>query len=684
MKGDALAHVITVEACVDAGMAQDCAEALCVWIQEQTAGSPQAAWSAIQAKLVSDQVPFEVHEAIFFALNAQSSAPLPAWVPSEAEIEESNVARFWKDQGLADYAALYQWSISERDAFWQATLETLNTHFDRKPNGIMDISKGVEHIQWFPGGKLNIANSCFQADSGAAAIVFRRNADAPLETLSYQDLDAQSNRFAAALARDGFQPGETIAIDMPMTAEAVIAYLGIVKAGCAVISIADSFTSDEIAKRLRIGNAKAIVTMDLSPRGGKRLPMYEKVQQAEAPRAIVVACDDSLALPLRDGDIAWNAFLSDTETFQVVPCEPHAVSNILFSSGTTGDPKAIPWTHVTPIKCGADAYFHHDIQPGHVVAWPTNLGWMMGPFLIYAALLNRATIALYYDAPTGKDFAKFVADAQVNMLGVVPSIVRAWRGSNATDGLDWRAIRAFSSTGECSNARDMLWLMAQADYRPVVEYCGGTEIGGGYLTQTLVQPAVPAGFSTPALGSELTILDDNAQPTNEGEVFLVPPSIGWSTALLNKDHFNTYYANTPQGANDRVLRRHGDQLKRIHDSCYRALGRADDTMNLGGIKVGSAELERAVKTVEGVIESAAIAVNPPGGGPSELLMVTVAEAGSDAGQLKSDMQQAIRKKLNPLFKIRDVQIVDALPRTASGKVMRRVLRDQYHQQQGNA
>lgn len=682
--GDALAQWVTVDACIAAGMSQKAAADFCERVTAQANLDPQTIWQQLMPHMVANDVPFAVQEQLFFALHDEASAPLAAWVPGDEDRERANITAFCRKHGIADYQALYAWSIQDRSAFWQATIDQLGIVFDKQPNAVMDISRGTDQVEWLPGGQLNIAASCFLAAPDAKALVFQRRAGAPLESMTYAQLDAASNRFMAGLIKAGFAPGCAVAIDMPMTAEAVIAYLGIVKAGCAVVSIADSFSPDEIAKRLRLGEVKAIVTMDVSPRGGKRLPMYEKVQQAGAPQAIVVLCDGELAVPLRDGDVLWDQFLGEANAAKAVACDPHAVSNILFSSGTTGDPKAIPWTHTTPIKCAADAYFHHDIHQGDVVAWPTNLGWMMGPFLIYAALLNRATIALYYDAPTGRDFANFVAEAKVNMLGVVPSIVRAWRAADATADLDWSAIRAFSSTGECSNARDMLWLMAQAGYRPVVEYCGGTEIGGGYITQTLVQAAVPAAFSTPALGSELLILDEDAQPTDDGEIFLVPPSMGWSTELLNKDHHQTYYANTPRDAAGRILRRHGDQIKRLAADCYRALGRADDTMNLGGIKVGSAELERAVKTVEGVLEVAAIAVTPPGGGPSELLLVAVVADGHDADSLKPQMQQAIRSQLNPLFKIRAVQVVDQLPRTASGKVMRRILRDQYQQQQGNA
>jgi acetyl-CoA synthetase len=365
--------------------------------------------------------------------------------------------------------------------------------------------------------------------------------------------------------------------------------------------------------------------------------------------------------------------------FQARAADPDETTNLLFSSGTTGDPKAVPWSHTTPLKCAMDGHYHHDIRPGEVVAWPTNLGWMMGPWLIYASLINRATIGLYYGAPNTPEFCRFVRDARVRMLGVVPSLVKAWRAHRMTDGVDWSGLRAFSSTGEASNADDYLWLMARAGYRPVVEYCGGTEIGGGYMTQSLTQPASPATFSTPALGLDVAILDEKSRPADEGELFVIPPSVGLSRSLLNRDHHEVYHADTPRGPKGELLRRHGDAFAALPGGYYRAQGRADDTMNLGGIKVSSAEIERVVLGIDGVSDAAAIAVDPPGGGPSLLVLYVVPRPGvsvsPEAG--KQAAQVAIAARLNPLFRVHEVRVADSLPRTASNKVMRRVLRDQY-------
>jgi len=211
----------------------------------------------------------------------------------------------------------------------------------------------------------------------------------------------------------------------------------------------------------------------------------------------------------------------------------------------------------------------------------------------------------------------------------------------------------------------------------VIEYCGGTEIGGGYIIGTVLDDAVPATFTTPTLGTDIRLLDEDGNPTDEGEVFVLPPSIGLSTELLNRDHDAVYYDGVPEA--DVPLRRHGDHMERLPGGRYRALGRVDDTMNLGGIKVSSAELERVIAGVGGVSEVAAVAVPPPGGGPSRLVVYCVPTEGveADTERWKDEMQAAIRSHLNPLFRVEDVVAIAELPRTASAKVMRRALREQY-------
>ena len=642
---------------------------------------PVECWQFLSKKILQPQHPFALHELLYqtvFADWDSSQGSPPVWSPSEEEIKNSNIAALMQELNIASYSELHYWSVENRAEFWEIMIQKLNIYFREKYTQILDLTQGIESPQWLVGARLNIIESCFQTPQNDPAIIWQKEGSS-LSILTYGELEALTNRVANGLQDMGLKPGARIAIAMPMTAESVAIYLGIIKAGCAVVSIADSLAAEEIATRLTISQATAIFTQDYILRAGKQLPLYAKVIDATAQKAIVLSNNSSLAIKLRQQDLSWNDFLSPIEQFEAIASEPDAYTNILFSSGTTGEPKAIPWTQTTPLKCAVDGHLHHDIHPRDIIAWPTNLGWMMGPWLIYASLLNRGTIALYYGAPTGRGFGQFVQDARVTMLGVVPSLVNTWKTSSCMQGLDWSAIKAFSSTGECSTPQDMLFLMSLAGYKPIIEYCGGTEIGGGYLTGTVVQPCSPSTFTTPALGLDIVIIDENGDRADKGEALIVPPAIGLSTELLNKDHHQVYFANTRPAPQAPTLRRHGDHIERLPNSYFRAHGRIDDTMNLSGIKVSSAEIERILNNVEGVQETAAIAISPLQGGPSKLVIYLVVAPNSqpDKVTLMASLQMALKQHLSPLFKISDLVIVEALPCTASNKIMRRILRDQY-------
>jgi acetyl-CoA synthetase len=671
-------RMLEVEELVASGVASTDAAALAAAVNtDKTLPAPEL-WRRLVAGPLKPALPFAAHQAVHAAVFGdwdERRGPPPAWLPSEKDVARSNLTRLMKKRGLASFAALHEWSVRDRAGFWGEALATLGIAFRDPPATVLDMTQGPQRARWLAGARLNIAESCLRAPADAPAIV-SAGPDGALATIRYGELAAEVRRLAGALSAAGFRPGDALAIDMPMTPAAVVIYLGLVYAGMRVVSVADSLAAAEVATRLRIANAVGLFTAHAIERGGKRLPLYEKLLPVAPPRMIVL---DSGGSPLRAGDLSFEDFLAAAPAPAPAPVVggPETITNILFSSGTTGDPKAIPWTQLTPIKAATDAAFHFDVQPGDVVAWPTNLGWMMGPWLIYASLVNCATMALFADAPTGRSFGEFVARARVNVLGLVPSIVKTWRSDDRMRGLDFSALRCFGSTGEASNAIDYLYLMSLAGYRPVIEYCGGTEIGGGYLTGTLLQPASPATFSTPALGSEFVILDEAGRPSENGEVFLIPPTLGYSETLLNRDHDEVYFQGTPAGPNGTPLRRHGDQIERLPGGYFRALGRVDDTMNLGGIKVSSAEIERTLDGVPGVQRTAAIAINPKGGGPSELVIYAVVAAGVAASELLPRLQRALKEGLNPLFRITDLVLVDTLPVTASNKIMRRELRASY-------
>ena len=626
-----------------------------------------------------------------------NTVPEPIWLPDAQTIAGTHIAAAMKVRGFDSYDQLYEWSVTKPDQFWAHVIKTLEIRFDKPPQRVLELTKDSTTPDWLVDATMNIAESCFSGEAESCAVI-EGSPDGSRRQFAYAQLRSLANRVARGLLSRGMQPHDSVAVFLPMTAESVAIYLGIVLAGCTVVSIADSFSADEVRSRLRISRATAVFTVMAVRRGDKQLPVYERVVRADAPMAFIVddtndgwsgipfgSADDRCSKEsrrLRDGDILWSKLLSDDASDIAVHGAPDAAMNVLFSSGTTGEPKAIVWDHTTPIKAAADGLFHHDIHAGDVVAWPTNLGWMMGPWLIFATLINRGTIALYTGAPGDAAFGRFVETSGVNMLGVVPSLVRNWRESGCLESVDWSAIRAFSSTGECSNPDDMRWLSEVAGGRPIIEYCGGTEIGGGYITSTLVQPNFPATFSSPALGSALLILDESGTPADIGEVFLIPPTLGLSRRLLHRDHHEVYFTDVPTDPGGRILRRHGDQMQRLSNGYYRALGRADDTMNLGGIKVGTAEIERTLCDVPGIREVAAVAVPPPGGGPGRLVIfaATDAETAPPPEELQQQMQALVKSRLNPLFRIHKVVLLNQLPRTASNKIMRRTLREAWLQQ----
>uniref|UniRef100_A0A6V0C542 AMP-dependent synthetase/ligase domain-containing protein n=2 Tax=Pseudo-nitzschia australis TaxID=44445 RepID=A0A6V0C542_9STRA len=721
--------------------------------------SASSVWHILQNQLSPSQ-PFDVHQKCYDEVYKGIDDVKPAWIPSKEVSENTNIFKMMTEKAFSKYEHFYQWSVGSksRDEFWMKSMEKIKIHWETAPSSAFDMTDGgAAHVNYFPEGRLNISDSCFnKRDPLKPALIYGMESDSRnLREMSFKTLDYLSNQIANGITHKlRLKPGDAVGICMPMTPESVAIYLGIVKAGCVVISIADSFSSDEIATRCRLSNAKTIFTQDVIFRGAKFLPLFQRVLEADkfvqksekgdsqSMKIVVlpgmlhaksypnkskdangstwtdrddeghqVALHDSILTTMRkDHDISWYDLLHlCSEEYTSVKRSAMEPCNILFSSGTTGEPKAILWSHSTPIKSAVDGYYHQDIKIGDRVAWPTNIGWMMGPWLLFQ-LINGATIGLFNGIPSTKSYCEFVDEAKISMLGVVPSLVKSWQASNATENCDWSKIRTFSSTGEASDPVAALWLMSRVPgYAPVMEYCGGTEIGGSFLSSTLIQENVPAMFSTPVLGSKFLLQDAEDKPvkgssfdtdidgSDSGELVLIPPSIGMSTSLLNRDHYTEYYEGMPSGPDGEVLRRHGDEVEFVRSSAhlssenknsaipyFRALGRSDDTMNIGGIKVGSVEIENVCNLVDNVLETAAIAVSGTKGGPSKLVIYVVLkndvdpkEAGFNGESLKAAMQRSIKTKLNPLFGISSVVITDSLPRTASNKVMRRLLRDEY-------
>ncbi|ONK65598.1 uncharacterized protein A4U43_C07F38730 [Asparagus officinalis] len=640
-------------------------------------GSEAELWrDLVERRLLKPSHPHELHQLVYYSVYAEWDVsvrgPPPYWFPSKIHSKDTKLGRVMEIHGPKLLGSLYhdpvtsfslfqKLTIEHPEVYWSIVIKELSLIFHEPPKTILDTSdKSNNGGTWFPGAIMNIAECCLlpgnlpNKTDDSMAIIWRNEGfdDDPVNYLTYRELRDQVMLVANALDMT-FTKGDMIAIDMPMTSTAVIIYLAIILAGYVAVTIADSFAANEIATRMRITKSKGIFTQDFIIRGGKKFPLYSRVVEGCQSKAIVVPVrGDNVGVSLRSHDLSWNDFISSTAAlpnpvnYPPVYQPMEAMTNILFSSGTTGDPKAIPWTQLSPIRNASEAWAHCNMRAGDVYCWPTNLGWVMGPSTLYSSFLNGAALALYHGSPLGRSFGKFVQDASVTVLGTVPSIVKTWKSSKCMEGLDWTKIRGFGTTGENSDIDDDLWLSSRAYYQPVIELCGGTELASSYLAGSLLQPQAFGAFSTPSMSAGFAILDDQGIPYPDdqpcvGEVGLFPLHMGASQKLLNADHNKVYFDGMPVYRGMK-LRRHGDIVQRTVGGYYIIQGRADDTMNLGGIKTSSVEIEPLWhRADERVLETAAAYA---------------------------------------FVQVSHVKVVPEFPRTASNKLLRRVLRDRVKQE----
>ncbi len=418
-------------------------------------------WELVRLQVLKPAHPIALHRALadwcFQDWDEKTQGPRPIWRMNETIRSKTNLQALMREKGFKTYDDTYNWSVTQGREFWATMVRRLDIPFKQIPSPqpspasgrggyptaatIVDLADPTSP-KWLPGAQINVADACFLADPGTTAIIHAKEGSAEIRRISYGELNGLTNHIASALVAHGCKSGDRIAIDMPMNVEAVAIYLGILKMGGAIVCLADSFKTFDIDSRLEVASpVKLIFTQDRTG-GVKSFPLYPEVIKAKlCPPAIVVSSDDTPAKLLRGDDIGWQEFLvKGSEQFASVALSPEAACAILFSSSTSSGkekpgekpkaPKAIPWKAHTAIKSAVDANLHHNLGPGKTLCWPTNLGWMMGSFAIFGALINRATLAVFDGSAVSTSFVDFVAAAKVNVLGLVPSIAEAWSSKN--------------------------------------------------------------------------------------------------------------------------------------------------------------------------------------------------------------------------------------------------------------
>jgi acetyl-CoA synthetase len=584
---------------------------------------------------------------------------------------QAQLSRFLQFVGLSDFHELHRYSVSHIPEFTDQVLKYLSVRFQKSYSEVLDLSAGVPWARWCVDGVLNIADSCLGHNPERPAVIWEGE-DGSTETLSYGELAARVSAAGAKLKSLGVQKGDAIAIHLPMLPDTVVALIAAARIGAVAVPLFSGYGPSAIESRLRDVGAKVVITCESFSRRGKPVQALATIKEA------VRNCP-SVEHVLVVGPEVWGSGLSDVE-----PTSAEDRLIILYTSGTTGRPKGILHSHCGfPVKAAQDMCFGTDVGPGTRISWVTDIGWMMGPWLIYGALVLGATIVLYDGAPDYPDPGRlwsFCERHKVEVLGISPTLVRALavHGTKPIQQHDLSSLRIFASTGEPWNPDPWCWLFDSVGQRriPIINYSGGTEISGGILMGNPLLPSKPCSFPAPCPGIDADVVDENGQsvPTGAvGELVIRKPWIGMARGFLNdpERYLETYWSRWPG------IWRHGDWAQRDEDGHWYILGRSDDTLKIAGKRVGPAEVESILVGHHSVVEAAVIGVPHDVKGECMLAfaVLTTNAAGSPAlaDELRSVVADALGKPLKP----DGVHFVPALPRTRNNKVMRRVIRAAY-------
>ncbi|WP_328591328.1 AMP-binding protein [Paenibacillus albiflavus] len=612
---------------------------------------------------------------------------------------ELKLVQFMRKLGFEDYDAFYAESIGDIRWFWDQVVQDMQIPWLKPYHQVLDSSRGFAWPHWFVNGELNITQAAVyrwlqdEATKNQYAIIAENELQKG-RSLTYEQLALEVDRLANSLRQIGIGKGDRAAIYMPMIPETVIAMLALAKLGAIAIPIYSGFAPSTIAKRLHASGAKLLFTADGYYRKGKIIKMKpiadEAANQCSSVEVMVVVRQLGIDIPWDDHrDLAWSTLIQQSS--QLVPSQVEPMTSteplmLLYTSGTTGEPKGIVHTHCGfPIKAGFDAGYGMDVRQGDRLCWLTDMGWMMGPFMLYGALLNGATMVLYDgspDYPEPNRLWKLAETHQITHLGVSPTLIRVLmkQGDEWHQQHNLSSLRVIGSSGEPWNDDPWKWLYEQVGQGriPIVNYSGGTEISGGILSNQLLKDIAPSGFNGPLPGMDADIYDIQGQSisTGIGELVLKQPWVGMAAGFWNdaERYTQTYFSKYP---NTWV---HGDWVEKDDEGYWYIRGRSDDTLNIAGKRLGPAEMESALVEHAAVLEAATIGIPDDVKGEVAVCLVVISQAYQESKltiELMNELLHYVEEKLGKGMKPKVIHAAEQLPKTRNGKVVRRAIRAAY-------
>jgi len=616
-----------------------------------------------------------------------------AWRPPKEYVEKASITRFMKKFGIKTYDELIKRSTDDIEWFWDAALKDIGIEWYRPYDKVLDLTKGIQWASWFPGGKINIVHNCLdkhmKTDVRNKTALIWEAEDSQSKKFTFAELNTQVNRLANAMKDMGVRKGNTVGLYMPMIPEVVIAMLASLKIGAICIPVFSGFGASALATRLNDAGAKILFTADGSTRRGKQIRIKSEADLAAAnvktiERMVVCRRTGEDVSMVENRDVYWDEFVkgksAECETEQL---NSEDYSLLIYTSGTTGKPKGSVHTHAGALaQIAKELAYNFDVRQDEVFFWLTDIGWMMGPWMIIGVYNIGGTVLIFEGAPDHPKpdrLWELIEKHKVATLGISPTAIRLLKryGDEWVEKHDLKSLRLLGSTGEPWDPDSWMWFFEKVGGRriPIINISGGTEIVGCFLAPLPICDLKPCTLRGPGLGMAIDTFDDDGKPVRGrmGHLVALKPAPSMTKGFWKDPdrYVETYWSRWPN------VWYHGDWALIDDDGFWFLGGRSDDTIKVSGRRTGPGEIESIMMKHPACAEVAAIGVPHDIKGEGIVCFVVLKPGFRPSEELKAELKEQVVKELGKTLKPEEVWFVTDLPKTRTAKIVRRVVRAMY-------